>query len=96
MRKTRKILWRLETINTNTGKSSRRKVSKTYDEMTRMVARIRARNMYISVSAQELNRGGLTPKSKGKFLAECSRFEEQTLYATVDEFDDIEGEGYYE
>ena len=62
-------MWKVTTMNTKTGKTTVRKVRATYDEMTAKIHRIRARNRYNAICAEEMHKWGGTLKEDGRVLA---------------------------
>ena len=63
------VTWKVTTSNTNTKKITIRKVRKTYDEVTMMVNRIRNRNPYNEVVAEEMDKKGKMVLPEGRIVS---------------------------
>jgi len=72
----RKRLWKITIMNTRTGKVSYRKVKKTYDGVTEFVKKIRNKNRYNSICAEEMNRRGKDIITDGRIVTIDSREDE--------------------
>ena len=75
-------MWRLTTLNIRTGKSTIRTVRGTYDEVTATVHRVRSRNRYNAVCAEEMSKGGSKVKENGRVVA-LDSLEDEALFDEV-------------
>ena len=69
-------MWKITIINTKTGKVSYRKVKKTYDDVTELVKKMRNRNKYVSICAEEMDRRGKDTITDGRIITIDSREDE--------------------
>lgn len=82
-------MWGLTLFNTETGKSSKRKIQGTYDDITLKVNRIREKNHALSVCAEEMNKWGSTLLEDGRSIAVDSIDDERLFKeARMADFDD--------
>jgi len=73
------VTWKVTTVNTNTKKVAFRKVRKTYDEVTMMVNRIRNRNSFNEVVAEEMNKTGKKVLPEGRVVS-LDSLEDERLF----------------
>ena len=85
----RPVMWKISIMNTKTGKVSYRKVKKTYDGVTAFVKKLRNKNKYNSVCAEEMDKHGKETLTVGRSVALDSRADEKLFRdsMTVDVFD---------
>jgi len=72
-------VWKITIMNTKTGKVSYRKVKKTYDDVTVFVKKVRNKNKYLSVCAEEMNRYGKDIVYNGRVVALDSQEDEKLI-----------------
>ncbi len=75
--------WKVTAMNTKTGRTTTRKMRGTYDEMTIRVKRIRARNPYVAICAEEMHKWGGTVKEDGRVLALDSMQDEKMFEQSI-------------
>lgn len=72
-------MWKLSVMDTKTGKVVVNKVRATYDEMTAKLHRIRSKNLYYSVCAEEMHKWGGKVKEDGRAIALDSLEDEKLI-----------------
>lgn len=95
----KKSTWKITIFNTNTGKTSYRKVKKSYDDVTTLVKKIRNKNRHNSVCAEEMDKRGKDIMTNGRAVALDSRTDEKLFRESIrldiladDDFDFDENE----
>jgi hypothetical protein len=76
-------MWKVTTMNVKTGTTTVRKVRCTYDEITAKVHRVRARNQYNAVCAEEMHKWGGKLKEDGRVVALDSLADEKMFEESV-------------
>lgn len=82
------VTWKVTTSNTNTKKVTIRKVRKTYDEVTMLVNRVRNRNPFNEVVAEEMDKKGKTVLPEGRVVSLDSLEDEKLFERTMDELEE--------
>lgn len=73
-------------MNVKTGNTIVSRMKKTYDEITILVSKMRNRNKYLSIIAEEMDRSGKNVLDDGRMVALDSLFDEELFASSLNDY----------